>query len=266
MKLSRTDLKFAVDTLMFVTILGVVAIGVLMAFFIPEGRLGAGQSKYFLGLHRHQWGDIHLYLSLAFAVFAVIHIVLAWSWVKGKASCIFGKSWKAAVGLTVLAAVLVPAAFWLAAPKNDPAYAEFGTGYGRGAGRTREAALFIPEPPAAVASSGLEVEAADVASQTAGAGTGERARPGETPAAEPGHEDRVVAGRMEASAEVVITGQMTLRELERVAGVPAADIAAKLGLPSDVARDETLGRLRRIYGFEMQALRDAIAELRTAKK
>ena len=232
MKLSRTDWKFAVDTLMFVTILGVVAIGVLMAFFIPEGRLGAGQSKYFLGLHRHQWGDIHLYLSLAFAIFAAIHIVLAWSWVRGKASCIYGKSWKAAVGLTVLAAVLVPAVFWLVAPKNDPAYAEFGTGHGRGGAWAHEHDRIMPEPPAA----------------------------------EPGHEDRAVAGRMEASAEVVITGQMTLRELERVTGVPAADIAAKLGLPSDVARDETLGRLRRVHGFEMQALRDAVAELRTAKK
>jgi hypothetical protein len=71
---------------------------------------------------------------------------------------------------------------------------------------------------------------------------------------------------MAASAEVVITGQMTLRELERVTGVPAAGIAAKLGLPSDVPRDETIGRLRRIHGFEMQALRDAVEELRTAKR
>ena len=211
MKISRTDWKYAVDTLMFVTILGVVAIGVLMAFFIPEGRLGAGQSKYFLGLHRHQWGDIHLYLSLAFAIFAAIHIVLAWSWVKGKASCIFGKSWKAAIGITVLAAVCVPAVFWLVAPKNDPAYAEFGTGYGRGGSRAHEQDLFQPESPSVVASSG----------------TIERARTGEAPAAEPDHEDRAVAGRMESSAEIVITGQMTLREIERVTGVPAADIAAK---------------------------------------
>ena len=66
MKIGRTDWKYAVDTLMFLCVLGLVATGLLMAFVIPEGRVETGQSKYFLGLHRHQWGDIHLDLSLAF--------------------------------------------------------------------------------------------------------------------------------------------------------------------------------------------------------
>lgn len=256
MKLSRTDWKLAVDTLMFVSILGVVAIGVLMAFFIPEGRLGAGQSKYLLGLHRHQWGNIHLYLSLAFAVFAAVHMVLAWSWVKGKATCIFGKSWKAAVGLTVLAAVLVPAVFWLATPKNDPAYAGFGEGRGGQGRRLAEAVLPAPAPLGeanAPGSPGIPAAGQEPVGKTI-----------ESPRV---HEEKTVAGRMEEGpVEAVITGQMTLRDVERATGVPAREIAARLGMPSDVSLDETLGRLRRAHGFEMQALRDTVAELLRGKR
>jgi hypothetical protein len=44
-------------------------------------------------------------------------------------------------------------------------------------------------------------------------------------------------------------------------GVPARDIIAKLGLPADVPLDETLGRLRRRYGFEIEQVRVVIADL-----
>jgi len=253
MKISRTDWKYLIDTLMFLCILGIVAIGLLMALVIPEGRVGPGQSKYFLGLHRHQWGDIHLYLSLAFAALVLVHLILAWSWIKGKASCLFGKAWKAAVGLTVLAAVTVPLVFWLAASKNDPAYAAFGTGRGRQAGPIGEHDQFLPKQPAAVMP----------AAPAAGA-AGQR---GETAMGTEVHENRTVAGRMEAeSAEVVITGKMTLREVERTAGISAEVLLARLGLPAGISLDETVGRLRRTYGFEMQTLRDAVAGLLEAKR
>lgn len=269
MKLSRTDWKYAVDTLMFLAFLGVVVIGVLMAFVIPEGPAEAGRSKYFLDLHRHQWGAIHLYLSLGFAGLVAVHLALSWSWVKGKAAGVFGKGWKAALGLTVPAALAVLFAFWLAAPKNDPAYAHFGEGRGRQAPGMSEAARPAAIPPPDAEPGALPGRVAAPAVGTAAAPPTEASA--EPPAAEPApsaaHEDKTVAGRMEAgTAEIVITGQMTLREIERATGVPASDIAARLGLPAGVATDTTIGRLRKSYGFEMQALRDAVAELLAARR
>jgi hypothetical protein len=257
MKITRTDWKYIVDTLMFLCMLGIVLIGLLMGFVIPEGRLGPGQSKYFLGVHRHQWGDIHLYLSLAFTALIIVHIVLAWSWAKGKAKGLFGKAWKAAVGLTVLAALLVPLVFWTASSKNDPAYAEFGEGHGQ---QSKKGVVESGRP---------ELEPLRQAASTAAAGTAAETRDsgGEAPAAPEVHGDKIVAGRQEAgTAEAVITGKMTLREVERATGIPANDLAAKVGLPADVSLDETLGRLRQAYGFEMQAVRDAIAEILKAKR
>jgi hypothetical protein len=261
MRLSRTDWKYAIDTLMFLALLGIVAIGLLMAFVLPEGPAELGRSKYFLGLHRHQWGDIHLYLSLAFMVFAIVHIVLAWNWIRGKAAALFGRAWKAALALTLLAALAVPGAFWLATSKNDPAYAHFGTGRGRPSEEPGELGRSTLGPPPAAIPDAPPVRAAEPAAAVA-AGT-----EGPEEVAEEGHESRTVAGRTEAgTAEVVITGRMTLKEIEGATGIPSGDIAARLGLPAGVPADMTIGRLRRTYGFEMQALRDAVAELLAARR
>lgn len=253
MKLKRTDWKYLVDTLMFLCMLGLVATGLLMAFVIPEGRLALGQSKYFLGLHRHQWGAVHLDLSLAFTAFAVIHVVLSWSWIKGKAVGLFGKAWKLAVGLTVLAAAVVPLLFWAAFSKNDPGYADLGMGRGRESMQVRTSDPSVPEPPA---SDGPPAPAAGAVEPR-----------GEAAADQDDHKNRAVAGRMEtATAEVVITGQMTFREVERATGIPAGDIMARLGLPAGVSLDETIGRLRRAYGFEMAAVREAVAGLLESRR
>ncbi|MCK4513040.1 hypothetical protein KAW64_14940, partial [bacterium] len=48
-----------------------------------------------------------------------------------------------------------------------------------------------------------------------------------------------------------VHGSMTLRDVQEVTGVPADHIIATLCLPTDVPRDERLGRLRRSYGFEI---------------
>jgi hypothetical protein len=57
-----------------------------------------------------------------------------------------------------------------------------------------------------------------------------------------------------------ITGSMTLQEVEQMTGVSAAVIVKELGLPSDLPKDERLGRLRKKYGFEMESLRDVVAK------
>ena len=55
---------------------------------------------------------------------------------------------------------------------------------------------------------------------------------------------------------ISITGQMTLADLERDFGISAVEIAKKLGLPPDLAQDETFGRLRQNYSFTMDQVRE----------
>jgi hypothetical protein len=87
---------------------------------------------------------------------------------------------------------------------------------------------------------------------------------GETDEAE--HEQKLTRGiSAEDQSGILITGRMTLNDVGKDAHIPARRIADKLNLPSNVSLDETLGRLRRRYGFTVQDVRDAIASLMEKK-
>lgn len=53
--------------------------GFLLAYRLPHGRPGAGRYEA-LGLSRHEWGEVHTWLSWAFIVVIVLHMILHWRW------------------------------------------------------------------------------------------------------------------------------------------------------------------------------------------
>ena len=67
-----------------------------------------------------------------------------------------------------------------------------------------------------------------------------------------GEEDHRIVGSL------VITGQQTLYDIARVTGISSRSIADRMGLPSSAPLDETLVRLRRLYGIEIQTVRDLV--------
>ena len=76
------------------------------------------------------------------------------------------------------------------------------------------------------------------------------------------HEETLTRGRLaEVRSGILITGRMTLYDLEDKTGIPARKIADKLGLPSNAPLNETLGRLRKRYFFTIQEIKDVITSL-----
>jgi hypothetical protein len=215
--MKKTDWQYLVDTFLFICIVGIAFIGFLMGLVIPRGPQASESAKYFLGLHRHQWGNIHFFLSIAFVVFVIIHLILSWSWIKGKARQLFHKGWGTMLILTASSSLLVLFVFWAFYPKVPGAYEDYGVGAGR---RAR-----------AEASRGNPFL----------------------------QEERIFV--RESPEHIVITGQMTLRDLEKASGIPAREIAEVMGLPSKISLDETLGQLRKRSPFAMQEVRDVVAEL-----
>jgi len=53
--------------------------GLLLAYRLPPGSRG-GHGLSALGWTRHEWGDLHYWISLAFLVLIVIHMALHWRW------------------------------------------------------------------------------------------------------------------------------------------------------------------------------------------
>ncbi|MFZ2055145.1 MAG: DUF4405 domain-containing protein [Candidatus Aminicenantales bacterium] len=241
--MKQSDWRYLVDALLFICLIGMAFIGILLGLVIPEGPVSSGGSKYFLGLHRHQWGDIHAYLSIAFVVLMVVHLLLSWRWITAKTRQIFKRG--AAPALISIAALPfgLLLLFWVITPKDADIYRSYGVGAGEGQ-RTqwvqpREAPPPVEEP----------VQQDDIRAEEKPA----------VPSAAPEHfrdeEHHAQVG------SITITGQQTLRNLENATGIPARTITMRLGLPEGVPVNETLGRLRRLYGFEIQDVRDLVSQL-----
>jgi hypothetical protein len=223
--MKKSDWQYLVDTLLFLCIVGIVFIGFMMGLVIPKGPKAAESAKYFLGLHRHQWGNIHFYLSIAFTVLVIIHLILSWKWIKTRARQIFKRRWDTALILTAIASILVLFLFWSLSPKVPGAYEDYGIRAGEKAKTQRlskEAYLKHEER----------------------------------------EEEKLTKGIMaEDTSALLITGRMTLYDIEDNTGIPARKIADKLGLPSNAPLNETLGRLRKRYLFSVQDARDAVTAL-----
>jgi hypothetical protein len=243
MRIKESDWRYVVDTLLFICLVGMVFIGILLGFVLSEGPVSSGGSKYFLGLHRHQWGDIHAYLSIAFVILMAVHLILSWKWIKAKTRQIFKR--QATPALIAIAALpfALLLVFWIGTPKDADSFRS----YGVGAGESRGTPWVKPRetlPP---------VE--DTVRQDDSRTSEKLATPALEP--EPFREDEHHA----QVASLTITGRQTLRELEKATAIPADEIVRTLGLPEGTSADETLGRLRRLYGFEIQDVRDLLARL-----
>jgi len=318
--MKKSDWQYLVDTLLFICIFGISFIGILMAFFLPKGPAALESQKYFLGLHRHQWGDIHLYISLAFVFLVIIHLILAWTWIKGKAKTLFKQGWRTMLTMTVIIACLVLVVFWAVTPKYSQKYADYGKRSGTVPEKPSELGELIDKDSGEVTITGkltLEeieyitgipteeiidalglpsgtphdetlgqlrkkhgfdvVEFRDVLTDLMNRAQPEHestliprktsSKKQETPQKEEGlyeeeHEHKLTRGRQaDETSGILITGRMTLRELADQTGLSARTIATRLGLPANAPLDEHLGRLRRMYGFSMQELRDIITSM-----
>lgn len=235
--MKKTSWKYLVDVVMFLVIIGIILVGLLLAFVIKEGPTVQANGKYFLGLHRHQWGNIHLFLSLIFSGTLVIHLILEWSWIKGKTKMLFKRAWRPVLGAIAAAALLIPLGIWALTTKYALEYAESGIRY---MDQRSQNTYTIPDKE--------ETPHQDQAS----------------PVSE--HEPELPSRHLESEhATFVVTGQMTLRQVEQKTGIPASRILARMGLPANLSRRDTLGRLKRRYRFTLLEMRSAIEELMEKK-
>ncbi len=208
--MKKSDWQYLIDSFLFINIVGIVIIGFLLGLVIPQGPSVAESSKYFLGLHRHDWGRIHFYLSIAFTVLIIIHLILSWKWIKAKAKQIFKNVWRTSLMIVMFLALLTPLLLWNFWPKYAETYTDYGSGQ-----RYRDVPLRSLERSLS----------------------------------------------QEQEGYIVVTGQMTLADIENATGIPSQSVIEKLGLPKRTKPNETLGILRKRHGFQLQDVRDIVTDL-----
>lgn len=132
--MNKTKLNFVIDALMFLCMTAIAGLGFLMKYVLLPGRestikYGRRVDLSLLGLDRHDWGAIHLYLGFLLLALLVLHIVLHWQMIPGLFARMVANSRersRIALVYAVLAAALVLFPFII-----SPEVRDAGAGEGR---------------------------------------------------------------------------------------------------------------------------------------
>lgn len=108
----RSFVKYLVDIHLFITLFAMLLSGLFLDFVIPVGRVSSGD-KYFLGLHRHSWIDMHLFLALIFMTLVIIHVGINWKLVVQLTKQHFHKAGIRMFGAIAISVLLLMLGCWL---------------------------------------------------------------------------------------------------------------------------------------------------------
>ena len=76
-------LNFWIDLVMFFCMAFLATSGIIQKYALPPARgsrRGMGPEEL-LGWTRHDWGNMHFWVSIALVVLIVVHIILHWNWI-----------------------------------------------------------------------------------------------------------------------------------------------------------------------------------------
>jgi len=117
---SRAQWNLVVDAIMVLLIGAVAGLGFLMKFVLLPGeqlheQYGPGAALQWMGMNRHEWGTVHLWLGISLLAMLALHILLHWGQVLGML-CVISHSLvlRLAIVLAVIlaAALLMSIALW----------------------------------------------------------------------------------------------------------------------------------------------------------
>jgi hypothetical protein len=233
----QSKLNLSIDIIMLLLLTPLAGIGFLIKYVLIPGiqrneRYGGDVELEFWGLTRHQWGSVHLIISIIFLVLLLIHIILHWKMIL----CIFGrmvpnKTLRAASAALIAGVGFILIAFPLFVKPEII---------------TRESLhLNRKFKQEAAAQGGIREEVSKEAPKD----------PVVSPP--PGLNKQEQALSETVFADHEINGSQTLQFIADKYGIPAAKLAADLNIPSTQA-GEKLGRLRKQYAFTMDDVRKSI--------
>jgi uncharacterized membrane protein len=76
--MNRTIANIIIDIIAAFLFLGMIATGYLLRFPLPPG---SNHTLSLWGYTRHQWGDVHFWISLGLLLVLLVHLVLHWNWI-----------------------------------------------------------------------------------------------------------------------------------------------------------------------------------------
>jgi hypothetical protein len=229
---NKSYLNFVFDVLMFMDMTIIAGLGFLMKYTLPPGRerfLASGDTarSQFLGLDRHQWGSIHLYAALFLLFILAVHIFLHWNMIIGiYRNMIKSKSIRIVLAVIFTSACVV----FLIFP-------------------------FFIRPMENRNSNNLQRNYSSHRNKSYSDGTYASSKNGQVDITR--HRGQSDSNRNENET---LRGSMTIGEVASACNITPDDVKKRLNIPYKVSTDETIGQLKRQFGFTMQQVRESIPE------
>jgi hypothetical protein len=251
---NKSKINLVIDAIMFVVIMAVAGLGLLIKYVLLPGYkineiYGSGTELYFWGLDRHQWGTIHLYLALFLVILLLLHIILHWDMIV----CIFRQMIAARIIRYFLAISIAAVGLFLAlAPLNIKPKA---TQLERRHSRNR--VLERPGPVNSELNRSITGNVADPVEKSK-LSQGRNSDLRTTSPIQENANSEADEIHHHQNKTIDINGTMTLKEISAMYNITISEMAEVIKIPADYA-DERLGRLKRIYGFDLNDLREFIS-------
>ncbi len=77
-------IRRVLNLLLWLNVCFLAGSGLALFTRMPHGPQGRGLSLW--GLSKHDWGEVHAWAGIVFAVLVVAHLVMAWPWLKNAAA------------------------------------------------------------------------------------------------------------------------------------------------------------------------------------
>lgn len=234
----KSKLNLSIDMVMLLLLLAVAGIGFLIKYVLIPGMqrntiYGNNTDLEFWGLTRHEWGTIHLIISLVFLGLLILHIVLHWKMI----TCVYKRliphktiRTAFAVSLTCIGFLLIsfPLLIKPEVIQREPLH------------QNRENRNNYSQ-----VLDTLNMDRNKQINKT-------------------NQNDSVKKHVQTLKEDYEVQGSMTLQYVADKYNVPVGIIASELKVPQNLA-DEKLGRLRRQYNFTMDDVRNIISKNRELK-
>ena len=236
--MSKSKINFLIDSLMFLCMAAIAGIGFLMKVVLIPGqdrwiKYGKNVEIYVLNMDRHQWGTVHLVIALVLLGLLLLHIILHWKLIVGLFSKLITN--KSTRKLITVVFVFISVFLFLFAFFVKPEIGKIIQGHGR---------LVTDENIVS------ETEIADIHDNKTAV-----------------EEDNIIENTEESherhnrsDRDIEIRGYMTIGEVSLANDVPSNYIKKKLNIPETVSDNQSLGVLRREYGFRMSDIEKIINE------
>lgn len=236
---TKLKLNIIIDIALFIFLLVVAVIGFIIRYILIPGserwlKFGYNAEMTFLNLERHDWGYIHWVAALVLAGLLVLHLVFHWNqilcMIRRLIPNLLVRKIAVAFFLVLCVLILVFPVF-IPAKVGEPVA-------GQGFAKARQSGREIPEVPEQEAKSQdflIAQPESEVSATSHKAGEGEHI--------------------------LDIRGYNTLDEISGKYNVSVSQLKQRLKIPADVPGNQQIGRIRRIYGFTMADVEDAVLKL-----